>query len=608
MASLKGLTRPRRNGREIEGSTYLARLVVPSDVREIAASLPEDDPRRATFLGEDNKPRHELLQTTGSNDPRVAVPIGEAIRANWKREIAALRTLGNPERVAEAQDRIEAWRRDSMARAQQAAHAEAALLEYAARGAPSPVPGVEYGGAEWARLYFEARPDADRSTGLPFVTGLLLDRLRKAEADPTRWKDVPGYDGALDAALDRELEFKVRNAVRPAFTHAWRQVIEAEEVERRHAASILQMVQSYSEGTPALPPRPGAYQLREGDRTVGEMMDAYLAAQKAKKGKRGDIAHKETAHIFKALREMLGPDKPVRAVTRSDILEIQALLRRVPKDATKLYGKQITFAEAAERGEKEGRKLLSHNTVRSYVSAASSMWNWALAQGEEWADRNPVRGLAGERRDSVKRGGFTDDQLVMLFASLASYKVTDAARFWIPALALNGARLGELCQLRTSDVLEVQGVTYLDFSEFDTDTGERVEDKSLKTAGSERIAPIHPLAIKAGFKEFVARRRASGETRLFPELKYSELKGWGHEMSRWFGRHLDSIDLKSRKLTFHSFRHGFRQRGRDAGLSSEILDAVGGWKGKTTGERYGGNEIVALNRHLVKVSYGALKL
>ena len=608
MARLKGLTRPWRNGREIAGSTYLARLVVPADIREIAAALPDDDPRRVTFLGEDGRPRHELLQTTGTNDPRVAAPVAEAIRANWKREIAALRTLGNPERVTDAQDRIEAWRGDTVARAQEAAHVEAALLEYAARGAPSPVPGIEYGGAEWARLYFEARPDADRSAGLPSATGLLLDRLRKAEADPTRWKDVPGYDAALDAALNRELEFKVRNAVRPTFTRAWREVVEAEEVERRHAASILQVVQAFSEGAPALAARPGAYQPREGDRTIGELMDAYLAAQKAKKGARGEVAQKETAHIFKALREMLGPDNPVRAVTRSDILEIQALLRRVPKNATKIYGRDITFPEAAERGEKEGRKTLSHNTVRTYVVAASSMWNWALAQGEDWADRNPAANLAGERRASVKRQGFTDKQLADIFAALTHYKGADAARFWIPALALNGARLGELCQLLTSDVRQENGVTYLDLSEFDAETGERRDDKSLKKPDSERVAPIHQLTLDAGFNAFVERRRAAGEPRLFPELKPSALKGWGHEMSRWFGRHLNDIGLANPNLVFHSFRHAFRERGRAAGLSSEILDAIGGWKGKTTGERYGGNDIVALNRHLAKISYGSLKL
>jgi integrase len=335
------------------------------------------------------------------------------------------------------------------------------------------------------------------------------------------------------------------------------------------------------------------------------MMDAYLTAQTAK---RGQVPVKETAHIFKALREMLGPHKPVRAVTRNDILTVQGLLKRVPANATKLYGKEVSFVEAAQRGEDEGRKTLSHNTVRTYLIHASSMWNWALAEGEGWADRNPVEGLPGSKRDSLKREGFSNDQLVTIFGALRRYKAADAARFWVPALALNGARLGELCQLLTSDVREADGVMFLDLSEFDHETGERVESKSLKNRPSARVAPIHPLVIEAGFGDFVDRRRKAGVTRLFPELRRSPQKGWGQDMSRFFAAHLDQIGLSSRKLVFHSFRHGLRTRGREAGLSGEILDAIGGWKSRATGENYGSNSIATLNSHLSKISYGHLIL
>jgi len=34
-----------------------------------------------------------------------------------------------------------------------------------------------------------------------------------------------------------------------------------------------------------------------------------------------------------------------------------------------------------------------------------------------------------------------------------------------------------------------------------------------------------------------------------------------HNVSRWYGMHLDEIGLKDKKLTFHSYRHSFKSVG-----------------------------------------------
>ena len=62
----------------------------------------------------------------------------------------------------------------------------------------------------------------------------------------------------------------------------------------------------------------------------------------------------------------------------------------------------------------------------------------------------------------------------------------------------------------------------------------------------------------------------------------------------------------------HSFRHGFREHGRRAGLSDEIIDALGGWKPGSEGAAYGDRnspETVTANAaHLEKVSLGEFRL
>ncbi|MBC1182037.1 site-specific integrase [Brevundimonas sp. WCHBH090558] len=610
MATKKGLVRPRRKvgGEWVElgGRTANVRMAVPADVRAIVAALPVDDPRRALFVRADGKPKTELVRTTRRRDQEDAERVGAAIKAEWKRAIAALRATGNPQDVAAVLARIEDWRERAIARAQ-GYDVDIAILEFTAFAvhptdrAP-PAPGLDHGGPEWARLYFRDRPQVSRDVTPPPETFRRIERLRTAETGDEAWRDVQGFDEALTQAVGA-IDHRVRSAVRRAFARAMREVLEAEEVERRLAARILTIMSDHAAPAPVVPPAPGAYEVRHGDRTVGELLDAYLAAAKAA---RGEAAVKESKAIFRAIREFLGDETPVRAVRRDDARRVHQALQHVPANAVKRFGPDVTLAEAIERADKDDLPRLTHNSVKNYMTNAAMVWNWALKEREGWADQNPFEGLAGKPQDSVRRRGFRDAELVKLFGHLSQYKAEGLARFWVPALALNGCRLSELCQLRTTDVKVHGDVVYLDLSEFDAE-GRRDHSKSLKTLNSERFVPVHPLLVEAGFKDFVAQRRKDKSERLFPEIK--PYKGdWSHHFSKWFGTVLDDVVSVDPAIVFHSFRHGLRQRGRTAGLSREILDAIGGWAKRSTGEKYGLDEILDLHDHLARISFGALRL
>jgi hypothetical protein len=85
--------------------------------------------------------------------------------------------------------------------------------------------------------------------------------------------------------------------------------------------------------------------------------------------------------IFGALSEMLGPGRPIAAVTREDCRAVQQLLQKIPANARKLYP-GLTLQQAAVRGTEEGRRTLSPGTVNSYLNNLSSLFRWAVQEGK----------------------------------------------------------------------------------------------------------------------------------------------------------------------------------------------------------------------------------
>lgn len=580
-----------------DGYTHNARMVIPADVRAIVASLPDSDVRKAAFM-RDGKPKTAFVKTTSRRHPEEARAIGEAMQREWKAMIASLRADHKPDGVVAARDAIDRWREDRVARAQ-GFEVEISVLEFAARadGKASVTPGVEHGGALWAKRYFDDRPNAPKTTPLPPETYMLLDRLQAMDVSTEAWRDIEGFDAMLSDALGARPSLSTKAAMRPHFAKAWMEVIRAEEMERRYAAAILSLV----ERDDVMVPRRGSHQPRPGDRMLGELLKAYVAAK-------GD--NKDYRAPMRALKEFFGDRKPIRAIGRQDARDLVAFIKRLPSNATKRFPNK-SLAEAVEEAARIGAPTVSTTSVRNYVNHISMIWNWAISEREGWAEVNPFRGLSPDAEPKTRREGFQDEDLIKLFAALAPYKASDHSMFWVTALSLNGARMSELLQLRTHEVKTADGVAYLDFGEFDED-GLRIEGAQYKTRASIRTAPIHPLVIDAGFLEFVERRRAQGEARLFPEVKPREgangKANWSHYHSKRINKIIDDHVSEAPKLVAHSFRHMLRERGLDLDIAPEILDAIGGWTPKSVGQTYGVKRIGMLHRNLARITFGALKL
>jgi integrase len=99
--------------------------------------------------------------------------------------------------------------------------------------------------------------------------------------------------------------------------------------------------------------------------------------------------------------------------------------------------------------------------------------------------------------------------------------------------------------------------------------------------GFEHQYRVPPPSISASVRSRCARNSAtSGDERLFPELRQDNKGVLTGNFSKWFGRYLrESVGIKDRRKTFHSFRHTFKDVCREAEVSQEVHDALTGVSG-----------------------------
>jgi integrase len=169
-----------------------------------------------------------------------------------------------------------------------------------------------------------------------------------------------------------------------------------------------------------------------------------------------------------------------------------------------------------------------------------------------------------------------------------------------------------LAGLRASDVKEEPATgTPLMVIVADRKAGRRLKNKS-----SERVVPVHPQLVDLGFMKYVAARRREGDKAwLFPTVAPAQkgaLKAW----AKWWGRYLRAhAGVKDSDKVFHSFRHGFKDAARAAGVSQEVHDALTGHaRASTVSGGYGARNMLArfgikvLKQAIESISYSGLDL
>jgi integrase len=409
--------------------------------------------------------------------------------------------------------------------------------------------------------------------------------------------------------------------VRPG-TEAWSRLSYAMlKAQKRFSKALQERNAGEVVDTPALPTAASTPR----SCTVEELITAYLA-DPTRSRTPGTLKTYQT--VFRAMRELLGPETPVDSIHRVDCERIRNVIMRLPRNATQRFPK-LSLEDAAKVADAEKLERLGVAAVNNYLHNLSALFKWGV---KNWrVVRNPAEGLAlpDDRDQRDLRQPFSTEQLQAIFNAplytgcqddeegyaKPGLNVIRRGRFWVPLLSLwTGMRLGECCQLRVDDVTELDSVPVILIDDAGEPGGDDADKKRVKTEAGKRFVPVHPELQRIGFLAFAEAMRRRGERRLFPELKPDALGYLSGPFSKWFNdkrRFLGKLDMDVNGVSFHSFRHNYRDALREAEIGLERVRALGGWRRDSDGEEaiYGkGLKAATLYREIERVRYAGLDL
>ncbi len=307
----------------------------------------------------------------------------------------------------------------------------------------------------------------------------------------------------------------------------------------------------------------------KGHILLSDLIEEYLTEER--KSERAELDHRAA---FRPMIEVIGNDTPIGELTPNHFHAVRNLIRRLPPNATKGKDRQNkTLAAIADDVERSEGETLSPVSVNKYLARITALMKWAT--GRWYIPRNPAEGLAVPTSDlpsaKDRRAPFSMSALKTIFAN-SIYTSPNASRpsmYWAPLISLfHGMRLEEILQLTVGDIMEVEGVKAIRIH----DDG----DNHLKR-GATREVPIHPKMEEFEFSSLLAVAGTNPNGLLFSDARRGSEKKYGSAFSQRYTRHLIKIGVKTPITSFHSYRHNFRDAGRNCDLGDEITCAIGGW-------------------------------
>lgn len=328
--------------------------------------------------------------------------------------------------------------------------------------------------------------------------------------------------------------------------------------------------------------------------------------------------------VFKIMMDVFGQYKRVKDITPDNIFDLRKLIidlpTNYPRDTTKMSVKA-----AVEMANNLGMPKRAHRTIETDLGRIMYLFNWAFNQW--YIDRNPVRNIKlshNKLKAQYRRRSFSDEQLAKIFnAPIYTGCLNDERgykkpgpntprrhRFWLPLIALfSGMRLLEIFQLEVNDIQKIQGIDCIVITDI---SDEPHANKQLKSESAERVIPIHPTLIRIGFLKYHKQIQRTGEKRLFPKTKIRTSGSSTDFFSVWFNeRFLPSLEAKTVRTSFYSFRHNFRDALREANIPRDVIRELCGWSRYKAGWEgiYGiGYRTETLAKYMTQIEYPKLDL
>lgn len=294
-----------------------------------------------------------------------------------------------------------------------------------------------------------------------------------------------------------------------------------------------------------------------------------------------------------------------------ELFDFRDMLAYIPTDRTAAE-RAISLETIYPRwlASSRERPRLLPTSIRQKVSAIQALIGLAHAEG--WTVNDITRAIPGQRRAVRSYRPFSREELRTLF-SLAYFTDNKADRPRTGTVSpvtirlacfiglMTGARLEEIAQLHTIDILEKEGVWFIRISEYGPNGEETA--KHIKTESSRRFVPIHPRLVDLGLLRYAERQRRADKLWLLSDVRPDAIGRRAPCLRHRIARLINRVSPDP-ALVFHSFRHGFKDMCRQAGFADSINDQLTGHAPPTVGRAYGdGVDIATLARVVAKLDF-----
>lgn len=239
---------------------------------------------------------------------------------------------------------------------------------------------------------------------------------------------------------------------------------------------------------------------------------------------------------------------------------------------------------------------ISPKTVKdSDISGLRAVFGWAVAN--QRLESNPAEKVkvVSAKTVTLRSKGFTGEEASAILRHSLGYRNSRespklvAAKRWVPWLcAYTGARVGELVQLRKTDVRQKDGDWIITI----TPEAGTVKDKEA------REVVLHGHIAELGFPTFLAGS-AEGYLFITPDAA-GEIRGRWRATKNRLREFAREVVTDKGVAPQHGWRHLFKTIGREAGIEDSILDAICGHAPSSIGGRYGGVTLKAQREAFAK--------
>jgi integrase len=320
---------------------------------------------------------------------------------------------------------------------------------------------------------------------------------------------------------------------------------------------------------PVTPPEGNTDAPMLGGITIPELIERYATRKHSTLAPKTQYEYRNYQNIFHEwITQRKGhPDFPLKQITRQDIAGfIDDLLN----------------------------KNISPKTIQQkYLCAVSGLFELAQVIGS-YPEGMPLpsRGhklFSKKDQKKVQEKNswkpFSDEDLSHIFEPSAFMAQKNPTDYWLPLMGLfTGGRIGELCQILTHDIMQLEGLWCIAITDED-------ECQRLKTPAAKRTIPIHPRLLELGFLQFVEDMKPFGGM-LFPYLTSNAFGNFSETPSERFGKYLDTLGLTDPRKVFHSFRTTSNNRLKQQAVAEETRCQFVGHEHETTnsaiyGEKHG---------------------